>query len=82
MTEHSRNPRLPLWLRLWLYVDRQADPDGRLICERGTLREELAIGVELRSADVSRAIAVATTKGLLAPGSTARCLMLQERRHG
>jgi hypothetical protein len=72
----SQNARLPLWLRLWLLALEQADDAGRLVLEPRQLRETLDLGAALRPAEVSRAIAICVRRGLLAPGSTARCLQV------
>lgn len=59
---------LPLWVRVGLYAcAHHAQPLGR-----GELR--LALDPTRTSKDVSVAIARALKAGLLAPGSTARCL--------
>lgn len=73
----STDTRLPLWLRLVALAVEQAD-GVELVAHfgPGELREALAGGGELQPASVTRAIRTAEAHGLLARGSSVRCLRL------
>lgn len=70
--------RLPLWLRLAaLAVERgEADVLGTVVAEfePGEVRKILGRGVSLAPSAVTRAVRLAESHGLLAPGSSVRCL--------
>lgn len=76
----SQDVRLPLWLRLTALAAEQAEPDvlGTMAVEfePGQLREQLAGGLDLAPSAVTRAIRRAEARGLIAPGSSVRCLRL------
>jgi hypothetical protein len=65
---HYENPGLALHIRVGLYAE---DHDGQRL-ERGQLRA--AVDPLSRPAEIARAVRRAIRAGLLAPGSTARCL--------
>lgn len=71
MFEHLyASNRLPLWSRVTLYA---LDHDGHHL-ERGQLLYAVDPHRLLRSAELSRAIRCAVTRGLLLPGSSAAVL--------
>lgn len=72
------SPRLPLWCRVWVYALANCDQSGQVRLRPGELRR--AIDSRVRPQEVSRAISNASTRGLLAPGSTARCLIVRAPR--
>jgi len=77
-TRRSADLRLPLWLRLSaLAVEHgQADVLGTVTAEfePGEVRQLLSGGVALAPSAVTRAVRLAESHGMLAPGSSVRCL--------
>ena len=71
------NPRLPLYLRVWLAGVHRADGEGVSTWVAGELRLTVDPTDTLRSQEISRAIASAVVRGLLAPGSRAHRLVLR-----
>lgn len=78
MSKRSTDPRLPLWLRLTALAVETAETDTlggqSAVFGPGEVRTRLAAGLDLDPSAVSHAIRQAERRGLLAPGSSTRCL--------
>lgn len=74
----SADYRLPLWLRLTALAVEEMEPDvlGGYVATfaPGELRGLLSQDTDLLPSAVTRAIRLAEDHGLLAPGSSSRCL--------
>lgn len=77
-TARSEDYRLPLWLRLTALAVESAEVDvlgnHTALFAPGELRERLGGGVQLHPTTLTRAIRGAVAHGLLAEGSSTRCL--------
>lgn len=70
--KHFTNPRLPLWVRVYLFA---LVNDGRVL-GKGELR--LSVDPYARASEFSRAITRAKQQGLLTEESSARMLVLKQ----
>lgn len=74
----SQDHRLPLWLRVTALAVEWMEPDvlGQQLATfgPGELRGLLSTDVRIEPSSITRAIRLAEDHGLLAPGSSSRCL--------
>lgn len=78
MNARSSDYRLPLWLRVTALAVEEAEVDvlGQRQAEfaPGEVRDRLGGGVDLHPTTITRAIRSAVRHGMLANGSSTRCL--------